>query len=287
MSTINQEVSIGGSVVFWTLSNSTDHGIMKEGLEGIGLGRFVPEVQTPYAALKNSLVRTFGSRRTLIRDVKNRREYAVVKETVLKDPTGGKDTVKHDVQFIAYVADDEVLFREENGLPFHPSQATTCQAIFEEELGRVSAPSLARRIVQIVEFGKGVPLRGTGGIYWIPDAHMFLWDAVAGICQKASSKNNLYRLNTAKDDDALVAVSAAIAAQVESSMETLRGEMQRDVGDRAKRTTRKKAALLQKKVEFYEGLFGTTMESVKDSCDDLAETVVVATFAGLKTPSLI
>jgi len=63
--------------------------------------------------------------------------------------------------------------------------------------------------------------------------------------------------------------------------------LKKDVGNRAKTTTRKNAALLRKKVEFYEGLFGTTMESVKDSCDDLDETEVVAALASINLPSLI
>lgn len=276
-------IEIDGLVTFWRLTNATDYDVLRAELEAIGLGEFIPEKATDYQALKNALVKVYGSQRVLIRHLsKKKKSFSVVHEKVLIDPTSGEEYPDYKTSFIAYIADDEILFRYESGLPCYPPRMDSCEEQWQSEMGKVPSEKLAKRLTDIVEYVQGIPLKsgkGGGGLYWLPESNVPIWDAVKRAIAKGHPGNIIDGFDVAKNKKSLSAVSRALVELVESRMTTVRTNLlKKDTGDRAKSTQRGKAEELRELVEDYEDILGTTFDGLKSATEDLGDVETFAAF---------
>ena len=277
-----KEVSVNGRVVFWTLGEDSDHAILEQGLTDCSLGGYCPDENTAKAALKSALVSIYGSRRCLIRPLDGRAGYLVVQE---KGEGEGNISLSHVPLFSVDVptGPEGILFKDpESGEIVEHHQAGIVRDQFWRELDKVPSHKVARALVNIIDRISGTSLRETGGIYWIPERTLPIWEKVVTAVESASPSNAIYALNTAKDDDCLRAVVAGLTHSVSSEMDTIRGKIRSGkLGDKALATQNSRAADLRLKIQLYEKLFGKTLTELKDSTEDLESAEVMTALAQL------
>lgn len=281
---VSKNVSVNGQVVFWTLGEDSNHTTLEQGLTACSLGRYCPDENTSKAALKSALVSVYGSRRCLIRPLEGRAGYLVVQE---KGEGEGNISLSHVPLFSVDVptGPEGIVFKNpESGETIGNHMGATVRDRFWQELDKVPSHKVARALVNIIDRISGTSLRETGGIYWIPEKTLPIWEKVVSAVESASPKNSnaIYALNTAKDDDCLRAVVAGLTHSVSSEMDTIRGKIQSGkLGKKALDTQNSRAADLRLKIELYEKLFGKTLTELKDSTEDLEAAEVMTALAQL------
>ena len=272
------KVSLNGAVIFFTLSDDSSYGLLEAGFTQIGMSRFIPEKNTAKAALKSSMVKTFGSRRTKIDPLEGKPGYAVTR--VKGDMENNVRTLDYDVEFTAEIPTNSHWF------PFHdpstgqviePDGADECRKRFWEELQLVPSHKVSRALVNIIEGHLGgVRLRETGGIYWIPQDSMDAWDLLSVVVESAGS-NSIYKMVTAIDNDSVRALCDALTRSVESEVASMNNDiMSGDLGKRALDSRREKADELRTKVKSYEKILGMTLDGLSAQCEETDAAAVAA-----------
>jgi hypothetical protein len=77
---IENQMEVGGAVVFWALAEWSDRERLKAALEAAGLGQFLPPPRPASAALRSALEEALAGPRVLIRPLAKRDGFAVVRE---------------------------------------------------------------------------------------------------------------------------------------------------------------------------------------------------------------
>lgn len=280
------EVQMNGAVVFFTLGGDSDYDMIEVGFEHCGLSKYIPNKNTSAAALKSALVKTWGNRRMKIDSLEGKRGGFAVAQ------------VKGDVQNDVRTLDYEVLFTTEvpsssQFIPFfdpstgdaiEPTKARECRGKFWDELKKVPAQKVSLALTQIIQGPlKGIRLRETGGIYWIPESSLKIWRSLSFTLSEASTRNKLYKMCTSIDVDSIEAICDALTSSVEAEMEKLTEEI--ISGDlkqeRAYVSRRNRAVELRAKVKDYEKIFGKTLDNLTSQCEETdvaAAAAVLATF---------
>jgi hypothetical protein len=275
-------IKVSGAVTFWSLTDRIDLKVLKEGFAAVGMEGCVPEERSALSALKAALVKVAGDRNRLIRELpvpelpanapadekraKRVRGYTVVDEAVKGEremPDGSKTTIlEYEESYcVALVAGDVIVFDRES------PEAEAVKAAYDEERNIVTEAAVSRAMVRVLDKLSATTLRPTGGVYYIPDANLYKWEKVAEAVRAAVKAGgdgtaDVYLIRTNLDDDAVKAVAAAMAREIETEASALEADLG-EAGKRALETRAARAVALTKKVEFYETTLGTVIDKAK------------------------
>ncbi len=286
---MNKQTTFGvnGRIVFWSLGNDSEFKALEEGFENLDLAQYIPAEQSVLMSLKSALVEVYGSRRCLVRKLESpRKGFQVVQEISSGENKSGLDYNKLFSVELDVGPGDGISFMDPDtgDLIPDPTHAHSVRDLFWRELDKVPRDNVARSLKAIVSReANGICLRETGGIYWVPQDSLALWDKVVSVVEGASPsrRNKIYGPRTLMDDNLVNMAMDWLAQNVESEMGQIRERLSKAKTKRGKTTQNDAAADLQAKVQHYESIFNKTLTNLKDSTKDLKSARVLTALSRL------
>lgn len=279
---IAKNYPVAGAVVFWTATDS-DRGKLVNGLGALGFADLIPNQRTDASVLESSLKDWCDGKNKLIK--KDGRKK-IVQAHDNRDVNGFEVVeveVKDRNNYYSYDFGVGFDANRPGALVFQSAGVYIEQEVcdlFNANKSLVTAAAVGQLLVKIVaEKLGGVCLRESGGVYWIPEHSIDVWERVSSSVEFAAlaGRNKAYLLRTQMDECALKAVKDAIFTEVMAEAERIRTEVYSgDLGDRALDTRKDQALELGKRVEEYETLLGETMADLKLVVKLVQESTVVA-----------
>jgi hypothetical protein len=279
----SKTVNLSGGFVFWTLSGNTDHTIMSAGFSQLNLSRFCPEKNTEGGALKAALIKTFGGRNIDVKSIQRGKGYGVAQYdgTRVGD---GRYAPLFDVMLPKGSTKIDFLSPETGeAIENEPANANEARKRFWRELDCIPLNKLASSLVRVVKHLGGIPLRDNGGVYWLPEDSLKVWDGLSLVLKHSSESNKtnkLYRVQTNIDPKGVEAIMDALTRTTLGELKTLEDDIKGgSIGKRAMESRREKASKLQDRVKRYATILGTTLTDLEDACDDTDQAAAMAILA--------
>jgi hypothetical protein len=124
----------------------------------------------------------------------------------------------------------------------------------------------------------GVPLRESGGIYFIPPHRVPDWrraTAALGTC----SGHRLHEIPAMRTEQAIAAILEAVSLEAEGIAAELEEELTGELGERALRTRATRCKEVREKVRLYEGILGRSMGALQSRLEALDAGIAAAALA--------
>lgn len=273
----DKSLSVSGLATYWSLGDGTDLEKLKAAWEDVGFDDMIPEQRDGLEVLREALDSLYpvsikkGEMKHLIRQVKRTGAgpgLAVVLED-RTDPTGNTYST--------------VLTARLNGTVEAGPETAVVQAAYTAAQQRLPAGAVASALIRAARKLKGITLRDTGGIYWIPAAVIPTWRKLAEAVEEARAGNRVYALTTGTDDETLGAVRAGLTDEVNAEVaDALEALGSGKLGKRGVEGKRRLADKLMVKVKSYEAVLGQSLQDVRAALASIetaaatAELVLVA-----------
>lgn len=253
-----------GVVVLWNAVEA-DHSVLASGLLPIGFKQFIPNPRTPLASLLHALKQVYTGQSWLIRPLKGKNGYAVVRETKGEE----ENDLNHERSFIMFP--DQTMTVS----PFDQSLVDQVTAEYRKAAGRVSAIELTdalRRLLTSSTSGfNGVPLKDSGAVYWIPESVKPLLDQVESVIRSATGDNFRFSIfrHELNDEERASVLSAAVQDLNRKCGLVYEDVSSGDLRGQALLNREKEAANLIEKAKFFQTALQTDLSSVIKALDDV------------------
>lgn len=275
-------IRAGGFAVFWCLG-ATNRKVLKDQLDAIGYGCYLPEMRSPYAAMLSAARHVYTPRNDkdrhfMPRGTKNEEAVDVVVETLGEN---GKNAYSHwDT-----LAWDAITKQPMDCLDFD-----IVNREYEHQRSILHSTSVTNMLVKLVCSVGGVTLRPEGGFYWIPERRRERWEKIVAAVHMSGmpeDPNHLYALNLVYDDAMRNAVIASLVREIEADVKKMNDKLavtgDDALGKRALETRKDLALQLTKKVQEYEEMLGVAQTELRKRLDEVmtrAATLVLEVAAG-------
>lgn len=257
----SSNVSISGAITLWELSGRSNYSMLADGLKNLGLQQYIPHKPTALEALKLVLTNMFAGTRSLIRPLEGYKGWGVVYEQA-----NGNHLQHHN--------DISITVRGKNladiafyGTTWDQEQLILSQVTAEMEL--IPQAKLVYSLKRIIESLCGVPIRESGGVYFIPDPAMPMWRNVSAIIESAGA-NTVHVIRTAVDDSMVKCVVAHIEREVRDFIAIAEGEASAGMKERAKANRLSDTEFMIEKAKWYEREFGVLLTDTTKALDELS-----------------
>ncbi len=277
---VESHLDIGGAVVFWSISESSDRHRLRQGFEPLGLGEFVPEPRPASAVLRDALEEILGGRLTLVRPLAARDGFTVVRED------RGVSENSYATALVARVEGEppHLLFEPDD------DRADRVRESYRRHADRIPASQLSATLVKVVESLGGTRLRPSGAVYWVPGHRLGEWAEVATAVEQASTArpSAVYAIRHRLDADAVRAVRDAVVAEVTAEAGRIAADVATgDLGTRALETRQKEASDLRNKVLLYEDLLAVGLAGLHRVVDEADQAAAGASLLLAAQPSRV
>ncbi len=258
-----------GAIVLWRLSGDTSYDRLKAAFAAVGLDeRLLPELPSAEVALRRA-VKEHESKHVLVRSLPGRATgWALVAEQV-KAPSE-----QEELDPLAYAVSFQVrLHKNPNELAFsHPNNpiAHKISADFRMNLERLESGDTAGWLCQMVRHVKAIPLRDTGGVYFVPRETLGVWRQIANAVRDASA-SYVAEIPALRSAEALSTILDSLLRESAHEIELLERDLtaEREMGKRAVGTRISRCASLEEKLGTYERLLGTQLVDVRAKLETL------------------
>lgn len=267
------DLKTAGAITYWTCVNATDVSTLEENWIAAGLKtRDLPTLPRPASALSRAV--HAQTERRLFPRILDDGGWALVREEV----------AGHEYLPIIHVhlnAVGGLRFSQPDGSPV-PITCPECDHIefdFQHALATLPASEFGAWLANMVAGVDGLKLRPTGGFYFIPRGGMERWAAIAQAVM-ASAAHTIFRIPALQVADVCQAVMASMAAEVAEEASKLEKDLDNpDLGARALRGRAGKCRDTANRVERFENLLGTSMESLREKLLTLQARLTEAALA--------
>lgn len=262
---------VAGAIAWWRLSGNVDVEKLRETWAEAGLSeKMMPSEATPLRAMRRALTE-MSSKHRLVRNFGA--VWALVDERV-KD-----DEPEYTQMLRAKIKEDqalEVLLAREQGLGDRLREG------YERHLGMLTQDDISVWLgSEVMPRLKAVPLRDTGGVYFLPRAELYEWREIAGALGKVSA-HSLYEVPALKTDEAVTAVMDSLRREAETEITAIQRELDGgDLGGRALQTRGKRCEAMAAKLGAYEELLGKEVEGLRDRIQGLSAGVAAAALVAM------
>lgn len=256
-------IRVDGAVTFWNVGEYTDLDLYEIGLARCGMRKFVPNPRTQASALKDALGDTFqpnGNANITFRIERMENSDAFQVDRIERgDVNIGNITQR---EMIAYIENGVMHFDP------HDHRASAIVQHYNRHLGLVRGSTITRSLVDIVSHLGGVSLRDTGGVYWLPETALSVWEDVATAAENASigKRCMVHTMKHHFDASALRSVRVAFEKEILTRAKQISDEMQvAEIGDRAIENRRTECHAMRQKIKQYEEILGETLTVLRDA----------------------
>jgi hypothetical protein len=252
-----RSIQVNGAIVFWN-AGPTQRELLEHRLTELGLERFAPRLRTDSAALKaamqdycvSQLQNGKGSPDRRIEGHKSQKDHGFEAVEIQR----GEDENSYYSAFSARVSEDGEI-RVTKGF----ADKYVLQELYRKAKFVVTGPGVGKSLVDLLAYLGGTALRPSGGIYWIPESGVNLWERVATAvegCSDSGSKNSVYLVRTLMDQGTVKAVRDAIIAEIEATATAIAEELREGLGDEAIEHRKELAGELHTRITMYESILG-------------------------------
>lgn len=255
---IEATLKICGATTLWTLGR-TNRATLKAALAPLGLDSHVPEARSPKAILKDVLIGTYADAKKMVRPLAKRDAFTIVSET------RGESVNQYDNDMLVEVNEDGKVIATPD------RDQAALQAAYDATANILPVATVGGLLSTIVGVLNGIPLRPSGGVYWLPADRLEKWVKVAGAFEGAvvgDEKSAVYVLRSQADAQALRAVRDALQSQLTGEIARMQEEIDRGVlGEDALNARVETAKAMHTRLAEYEQLLGETLTAVHSSID--------------------
>ncbi len=252
---VEGDSNVTGAVVYWTMSGDDDLAKLREEWTKAELPEeWLPTPPSPKAALGRAAKDLQTKQRLIRQDPKG--GWSVVHEGVKDGELGYQLGVRvhlSGTEDQEVVADPETLDREHAQEDFERVKIE-----FARVRSTVGAVDASGWLIQMARRLRGVSLRDSGGVYFIPKGDVDRFRAVRDAL-KAASASRVFMIPAMRSADAVAAVLDAVKRESEELAQETRDVFTDQLGHRAARTRVELLDALIKKIEGYEKLLNVKM----------------------------
>lgn len=273
---VTDEVKEAGAVVWWTLSGEVD-------LAALGRAwtfdpRRLPKAPTPAAALRVAVLAQ-QKKGVLARPLGRNDGWALVDEVT---GDGGR-ILDHRMSYRVFTEQRKIRveWRRPDGEWVSAVDNTSVALLqgFERALTVLQGSDIGGWLTDQVEGLRGVALRATGGIYFLPKAALEDWRGVAHVL-RAMSSHTLYELPALKSDEAVKAIMDAILGEAERAEAAMAADLAAGAfGAKGLQVRAIRCGEVMEKVAIYEELLGESMGQMRARLLTLRANLVAAALA--------
>ena len=264
-----------GVLTYWGLHGHVNRDLLVEAIQSYGL----PDDMAPgstadsralLTALQDVSVRTTAhTQGVLVRTVREAREWALVSEGVVHADTSSAEhgSIEHTPLLHVVLKDDGPRFYQppngcERGAFWYDDTVDAVRQRFEHHSKHLSHNLLSKWMVSMASgYCAGVRMRDRGGIYFIPPQMVGLWQELCEVVDLCKG-GDVYTIPVYRCDDAVRAVTAALANEVSTLYDEITRELNAGVTKRMARSRTKRCTALLNKVNAYNGILGAAAGQV-------------------------
>jgi len=283
---VPQGVPDAGAVVWWHLSGHVDAEAFKAAWLAQGLDEaLLPDLPSAAAALRRAVYALKGPS-TLVRSLdKSTSRWAIVEENRLVNSAtvalgGAPQPLEYEVEcVISRNEDDSLTF--EPATTFNDTHPLVMQVrgAYEDARGRFDHADIGGWLARVVRKIDAVPLRETGGVYFVPRAYIEILNKMRAAL-RASSSCNVQTVPAMKNDDAVEAILDAVRREAQEEAQSIEDAvMAGTFGKRGLEARAASAAAAADKVRRYEALLGSNLDDLRKRLDDLQASAAMAALA--------
>lgn len=256
---------MAGAAVWWRLSGDTDLSKLHDAWENANLpGKLLP----PFPSLPRALAHAVGDvkeKRLFPRSLPGERGWALVREIV-----EGPKVLRHSTELMIEVAD-----RQKGQLLFTPDDHLMVPQVIEKtnyHLEHMSTGEMGAWMAHtVIQSLFGVPLRDTGGFYFVPQPGMEMYELVTETVKSASG-HSFYSLPTMHTEKAVEAILASVMEEANAEAESMEKDIASaadELGNRARKTRQRRCGDMLEKLAQYERLLNVSLDDMRNRVENL------------------
>lgn len=260
---VSGDVAAAGAVVYWTMRGPVEFEKLSTAWGDAGFDSDdVCDPPDPNKAAHRAVnEEKSDARRMLSRPLEGHKGRALVKETASDRDLDYdvKCTTEVDAigRIIVECEDDEMKSRIEAAYKRH---------LFNELSTSDVSGWIVKKLLPKLD---AVPLRFTGGFYFIPKQHLDLWQQFVDAIRSVSS-HSFFRIPAMHTEDCVEAILAGVGEESRSLADVMWSEIKKGaLGERGLNTKAKEAEAMRKKIERYSKLLGLAMPDLVESMENL------------------
>jgi len=261
-------VEAAGAVIWWHLSGCVSLHSLSQAWKDRGWSPDdLPEVPSPKTALRRAL-RAQESKTRFVRQVEG--GWALVEQRQVPDSS--------DPAFVILLLaglgeDDRPAFArgDETG----PELEAAVGAAFDLARIELEPADVSSWMVWYGLKLSAVPLRDTGGLYFIPAQTLAQWHELATVVREVS-RHTLCEIPAMRSDEAVSAILDAVQREAQAEAEAMEAELAKGIGERAINTRLERTEAVEKKISLYEDLLGSKLETLRSRLSVLRSNLSLA-----------
>ena len=269
-----QSISAAGAVVYWS-AGPTSRELLSRSLSLLGQDAHLPAERTDASALKNAMEAYSGKSDVLVESHKRQSRNGF--EVVEVERSEDRNYYTHS--FSAKVESGRVVVW--NGW----ADRSRLQELFDGFKGELTGAAVGKCLVDVLAGLGGTALRPSGGVYWIPETAVAMWQEVAGAVEAAAVKetgNSVYLLRTVMDEQAVRAVRDAIVHEVTTAAAGIAEEVASgDLGEQAIENRQARLKVLHRRVGQYEEFLGEALDTLHQIVEQVEQATVLTALQGM------
>lgn len=261
---------IAGAIIYWRLSSDTDGTALRNALEDRGIDPETgPQLPSPTTALTRAMARVCRERGCFPRRHAGA-IYAVAQ---------GSDDDRDEPTFEASwgVALDPVGRLTYRNNPSDEVREAAREA-YLKEFHALSTGDISSWLLREMEEVHAISLRDTGGVYMVDREGLDQFTTRVEALHEVSSCR-VHLIPAMHSDTAVDAFLDGLISEVNTFVSKTASDLEDDLGVRAIATRRARIDRMMAKVEKFEGLLGTKLDSLRDELTRLEGVAVAATLA--------
>ncbi len=193
-----------------------------------------------------------------------------------------RDVEASDGADVLFATELRVWLNDDDSLRFSPDNDART-GVIEEDYYRhqqeLSTIDISGWLTQQMRRLCAVPLRESGGVYYMPPVAMEEWRAMIDVVRRCSS-HNMYAVPALENDaDTVALIVDGVTAEAEALIKVIGEQTSSEDtcgGERALKTRKEKLASLESKLGIYEKLLDASLDHVRDRLDEVDDEVSLA-----------
>lgn len=269
---VTSKVAHAGVILMWTLRGATDLAALTTAWSLAGLDeRDLPEAPTPATALRRA-VNELREAHRFVRSMGKGGGFAIVQE----DPDLATDA--------AFKIEMKVRLDTVGRLLITPASdaGEDLRASFEKHATELSTEDVSAWLVGLIPSLDGVPMRGGGGVYFIPFAHLPRLNAIVDVL-RAATGHAIYRVPAVDESDdnsrsdIVQAILDSIEAEAADEVDGMTADLAAEkYGARGYEHRIERTDAVEAKVSRYEALVGGKLDALRERLVGLRAALTVA-----------
>jgi len=266
-------VDTAGAVIWWHLSGTITGESLLHAWTAAG---FDPELLPPPPSPKSALRRALRGLETKTRFA---RPLDDGRWALVAQGADAADKATFDVLLEVGLDDEERVDISPVSGKTQPELTAALEANYALHRAELSTEDVSNWLVRRAALLKAVPLRESGGLYFVPAPNLPRWHAEAQALRTCSG-HTLCEIPAMRSEEAVSAILDAVQREAESEAMAMEEELSGGLGNRAITTRISRTEAVEAKVSLYEGLLGSSLETLRSRLSLLRANLSAALLSG-------